>query len=149
MRAVPSDDEDCIECESILEGLENIDDDADAFGIDFVKNREALAAKQYNVYTTPALVYFRKKTPILFDGDLHDEEKARKEWRDMLKIFKKNLLCLQVLTWLTSQDVFEIKDEIEEVNRKMLEKLLDENDFVAVFFCKSPCLVERPFVYVH
>lgn len=39
--------------------------------------------------------------------------------------------------WLTSQDVFEIKDEIEEVNRKMLEKLLDENDFVAVYFCKS------------
>jgi hypothetical protein len=41
-----------------------------------------------------------------------------------------------VLTWLTSQDVFEIKDEIEEVNRKMLDKLLDENDFVAVYFCK-------------
>ena len=38
--------------------------------------------------------------------------------------------------WLTSQDVFEIKDEIEEVNRKMLEKLLDENDFVAVYFCE-------------
>ena len=43
----------------------------------------------------------------------------------------------KVLSWLTSQDVFEIKDEIEEVNRKMLEKLLDENDFVAVYFCKS------------
>jgi hypothetical protein len=49
-------------------------------------------------------------------GDLKDEEK--------------------VLAWLTSQDVFEIKDEIEEVNKKMLEKLLDENDFVAVFFCE-------------
>lgn len=49
-------------------------------------------------------------------GDLLDEE----------RVFK----------WLTSQDVFEIKDEIEEVNRKMLEKLLDENDFVAVYFCK-------------
>jgi hypothetical protein len=41
---------------------------------------------------------------------------------------------LKVLEWLTSQDVFELKGEIEEVNRKMLEKLLDENDFVAVFF---------------
>ena len=28
------------------------------------------------------------------------------------------------------------KDEIEEVNRKMLEKLLEENEFVAVYFCK-------------
>jgi hypothetical protein len=55
--------------------------------------------------------------PLVYDGDLKDEDK--------------------VLAWLTSQDVFEIKDEIEEVNRKMLEKLLDENDFVAVFFCKS------------
>lgn len=52
----------------------------------------------------------------LFTGDLLDEEK--------------------VFQWLTSQDVFEIKDEIEEVNRKMLEKLLDENDFVAVYFCE-------------
>ena len=43
----------------------------------------------------------------------------------------------RILEWLTSQDVFEIKDEIEEVNRKMLEKLLDENEFVAVYFCKS------------
>ena len=41
-----------------------------------------------------------------------------------------------MLDWLTSQDVFEIRDEIEEVNRRMLEKLLDENDFVAVYFCK-------------
>ena len=41
----------------------------------------------------------------------------------------------RVLSWLTSQDVFEIKDEIEEVNRKMLDKLLDENEFVSVYFC--------------
>lgn len=42
----------------------------------------------------------------------------------------------RVLSWLTSQDVFEIKDEIEEVNRKMLDKLLEENEFVSVYFCK-------------
>ena len=57
------------------------------------------------------------KTFRRFDGDLHDEDR--------------------VLEWLTSQDVFEIRDEIEEVNRRMLEKLLDENDFVAVYFCES------------
>lgn len=53
----------------------------------------------------------------MFLGDLLDEEK--------------------LLAWLTSQDIFELKNEIEEVNRKMLDKLLDENEFLAVYFCKS------------
>ena len=54
--------------------------------------------------------------PVVFEGDLTDEE--------------------GILSWLTSQEVFEIADEIEEVNRKMLEKILEENEFVAVYFCK-------------
>jgi len=112
-------DDECIECEAILEQLENIDDEADIYGIDFVKNNDPHAAKQYNIYNTPALVYFRKMTPIVYDGDLMDDER--------------------ILEWLTSQDVFEIKDEIEEVNRKMLEKLLDENEFVAVYFYEDDC----------
>ena len=37
--------------------------------------------------------------------------------------------------------MFEIKDEIEEVNRKMLDKLLEENEFVTVYFCKFPSLL--------
>lgn len=45
----------------------------------------------------------------------------------------------KVLAWLTSNENIELKDEIEEVNRKMLDKLLDENDFVAVFFYDSNC----------
>ena len=52
---------------------------------------------------------------MVYEGDLHNEE--------------------AVLKWLTSNDVFNIKDEIEEVNRKMLEKILNDNDFVAVYFC--------------
>lgn len=52
----------------------------------------------------------------IYIGDLNDEDK--------------------VLSWLTSQDVFEIKNEIDEVNKKMLTKLLNENEFVTVFFCK-------------
>jgi hypothetical protein len=57
---------------------------------------------------------------MLYDGDMHQYDK--------------------VLSWLTSQDVFEIKNEIEEVNRKMLDKLLEENEFLTVFFCK--CLTK-------
>lgn len=53
---------------------------------------------------------------MFYDGDLHQVDR--------------------VLQWLTSQDVFELKNEIEEVNRKMLDKLLEENEFLAVYFCK-------------
>lgn len=104
------------------------------FGIDFVKIASAEAAQKYEVVNIPSLVYFRlvenwftkvnliekifyirKQVPMLYDGDLHQHDK--------------------ILTWLTSQDVFEIKNEIEEVNRKMLDKLLEENEFLTVYFC--------------
>lgn len=62
------------------------------------------------------MVYFRKKEPLIYDGDLTQEGK--------------------ILSWLTSQDVFVLKNEIDEVNKKMLDKLLDENEFLAVFFCE-------------
>ncbi|XP_076288400.1 hulk isoform X4 [Lasioglossum baleicum] len=107
-------DEDCPECDEIMEALEKIDGEADLFGIDFVKVFSPEAAEKYGILNVPSLVYFRKKTPLLYDGDLTQEDK--------------------ILQWLTSQDVFEIKNEIEEVNKKMLDKLLDENEFLAVFF---------------
>ena len=69
-----SDDEDCQECDVILESLENIDDEADLYGIDFVKSDDAGTAKRYHIYNTPALVYFRKQNPVTFESDLTDEE---------------------------------------------------------------------------
>ncbi|XP_011332954.1 uncharacterized protein LOC105276699 isoform X2 [Ooceraea biroi] len=107
-------DEDCPECDEIMEALEKIDGEADLFGIDFVKICSLEADEKYGVLNVPSLVYFRKKMPLVYDGDLTQEDK--------------------ILQWLTSQDVFEIKNEIEEVNKKMLDKLLDENEFLAVFF---------------
>ncbi|XP_055708462.1 uncharacterized protein LOC129804839 isoform X8 [Phlebotomus papatasi] len=107
-------DEDCDECEEILEELELIDGEADLFGIDFVKIASAEAVEKYEVVNIPSLIYFRKRVPIHYDGDLTQHEK--------------------IISWLTSQDVFEIKNEIEDVNRKMLDKLLDENDFLTVYF---------------
>lgn len=107
-------DEDCPECDEILENLEQIDGEADLFGIDFVKICSAKAAADQGLHSLPALMYFRKKKPMVYEGDLTQAD--------------------MVLDWLTSQDVFEIKNEIEEVNKKMLEKLLEENEFVTVFF---------------
>lgn len=115
-----TDDDDCPECEEILEELEEIDGEADLFGIDFVKICSAEAAALNGLHSLPALMYFRKKIPMIYDGDLMQADR--------------------VLDWLTSQDVFEIKNEIEEVNRKMLEKLLEENEFVTVCFCEYATL---------
>ena len=64
-----SDDEDCLECESVLEALEEIDDEADMYGIDFVKSDDEHTAKTVGgVFSTPALVYFRKGIPLVYDG---------------------------------------------------------------------------------
>lgn len=54
-----ADEDDCIECEEILEELEQIDGEADMFGIDFVKIASHEAAAKYEVSSIPALVYFR------------------------------------------------------------------------------------------
>lgn len=52
---------------------------------------------------------------MLFSGDLNDED--------------------EVLTWLTDEETLEIPGKIEEVNIKMLEKILSENEHIVVFFC--------------
>ena len=51
------------------------------------------------------------------------------------------LVCLLLIQW--SADAIKRKnplhsDVIEEVEAKRLDQLLDEQDFIAVFFCKSP-----------
>ncbi|UYV76046.1 hypothetical protein LAZ67_13002327 [Cordylochernes scorpioides] len=98
----------------ILQELEEIDDDAELFGIDFVKVNDLEAAVHWNIRNFPTVAYFRKGIPTFYEGDLTDAER--------------------VLRWLTSHDMIEIKDEIEGVNRRMLEKLLEDNDYVAVLF---------------
>ena len=43
----------------------------------------------------------------------------------------------EVLKFLTSLDIMELPDQIEEVNAKTLDKIIDENEHVAAFFCKT------------
>lgn len=61
----------------------------------------------------PAIVYFEKEIPNVYDDDLEDEE--------------------EILQWLLSQLE---KDEIEDVTDEMLDKLIKEGKAVAVLFCK-------------
>ena len=70
---------------------------------------------RYGIKTFPALVYFRNGNPLTFDGDLKSEE--------------------SVLEWLIDDDNRELEDEIEAVNYRMLDKLLETSPLMAVFFC--------------
>jgi hypothetical protein len=81
--------------------------------IDFVKVRDPKVAKEYNVMTFPALMYFRNRFPQFYEGNLRDED--------------------TVLKWLLDNKEAK-EDVIEMVDRHMLEVLLDDIDYIAVFF---------------
>lgn len=63
---------------------------------------------------------------FLFLGDLMDEE--------------------NVLDFLTSLEAMDLPDRIEEVNAKILEKIIEDTEFVAVLFCKLALIVFSVFV---
>lgn len=108
-----SEGSDCEECKTVLDELENIDDDTDRHGIQFVKTTDTAMAQEYGVKELPGLVYFEKQIPNVYEGDLSAEE--------------------EVLQWLVLQ---KSEDTIETVNRDMLERLIEETQYLAVFFCK-------------
>ena len=53
-----------------MEGLEEIDEEADLFGIKFVKTCESAAGVKWGVHGVPALMYFRKGQPVFYEGIL-------------------------------------------------------------------------------
>lgn len=66
-----SDDKDtkCPHCKEALKELEEIDDDLESAGyIEVVKTDDRKVARELGIHTFPALVYFRRKNPILYDG---------------------------------------------------------------------------------
>lgn len=93
--------------------MEKIDDDCDKHGIQFVKINDPKAAEEFGIDKTPALVYFEKEIPNLYDGDLENED--------------------EILEWLVSQLE---SDEIEDVTDEMLDKLIKDGKTVAVLFCE-------------
>lgn len=100
------DENNCKKCEKVLQELENIgkffisghfqklffklilifvlnffviDDDADEKSIGFFKIQDKQLAFEYGLETLPALVYYRKKIPIVYTDSLEEEEKVL-EW---------------------------------------------------------------------
>ena len=58
----------CPTCGESLRELEEIDDDLEAVGIEVVKTDDKNVARELGIHTFPALVYFRRRNPILYDG---------------------------------------------------------------------------------
>ncbi len=62
------------------------------------------------------MIFKKNKQQFSWIGDLLDEE--------------------QVLEFLTSLEAMDLPDQIEEVNAKILEKIVADTGYVAVLFCK-------------
>ena len=68
--------DDSKESAQVTQELEKIDDEADVFKIRFVKIRDEELADEYSLSDIPALVYFRNGIPVVYDGDLKDEDEV-------------------------------------------------------------------------
>lgn len=106
-------DGDCDQCGGILDELENIDDDCDRHQITFVKTQDFSIAEHYGIAEYPVLVYFEENVPNVYEGSLSEEE--------------------EVLQWLIQQKT---EDRIELITRVMLESMVEETQYLAVYFCK-------------
>lgn len=74
-------------------------------------------AKEYGIDSLPALLYFEKGIPTVYEGQLEDEE--------------------SLLKWLEQQAK---SDEIEDITNEMFELILEKMPHVAVIFCKLICV---------
>ena len=105
------------ESKAVLEELEHIDDEADNVGISVVKINDLELVDEYNLGQVPALVYYRYTTPVIFQGDLTNEQ--------------------TVLEWLIqNRSVGDEEDVIEEVDSKTLRTMVTSIENLAVLFCK-------------
>lgn len=111
------DSSDCKQCPRVLIEVEHIDDEADAAGINFVKVDDKSMAKEFGVFALPGILFFKlgSKEPVIYAGDLYDEQ--------------------QILQWLLTQ-----KDPsgevIEDVEGENLIEIIENEDAVAIYFCK-------------
>jgi thiol-disulfide isomerase/thioredoxin len=55
-------------CHSILEQLEEIDDEADEHGIHLVTTEEVDLAKRFGITSFPTLAFFRNQDPLIYKG---------------------------------------------------------------------------------
>ncbi|CAJ0578041.1 unnamed protein product, partial [Mesorhabditis spiculigera] len=121
----------CPMCTEALTKIEEIDDDIEATGyIQVVKTDDRGVAKELGVTTFPALVYYRRKNPIMYDG----------EFKDPTAVLKWVRAHDEVATWELTDDNFESRTDAHSPDEGTLDWFVmfydaDEapcNSFVAV-----------------
>ncbi len=55
-------------CDEAIKQLEQIDDDAEAVGVKFVKTDDPEFAAEFGIEEFPAILYFEDKQPSIYDG---------------------------------------------------------------------------------
>lgn len=108
-----ADDKDDKQDIRILNELENIDDELEKEGIVIVRMDNDAEAKEYGIDHLPTLVYFEENIPAIYEGDLMNED--------------------EVLEWLIEQ---KNSATIEEVTDEILTDLIEEHEYVVVYFSK-------------
>ncbi len=108
--------EGCETCLEVLQALENIDDDAERQEVKLVKTTDAEFAESVGISEFPAMIFYFEGTPNVFDGDIAAEE--------------------EVLDWIIEMKV---ENHIELITRPMLEEMVDEISYLAVYFCNQFC----------
>lgn len=86
----------------VLEKLENIDSETDNLDITFVKMSDSRYARKWGVTKLPAIVYFRRRFPSIYRGDLLSEDEVL-EWlrknrfrQPELNIFMYALIAISI-----------------------------------------------------
>ena len=103
------------ECEEILEELETIDDEVDAYGIVFVTTEDIkYAGNELKIRKFPAFGLFRNGQFLLYEGNLHEAD--------------------GLFSWMIDEDTLEVPGMIEEVNEIMLSRILSSERDVLTFF---------------
>lgn len=107
--------------QKIINELENIDDECEEKEIDFVKTSDNGIEEEYDLPSLPALAFYRHQFRTVYTGDLMKED--------------------DILAWVLN--LHESRhDEIESVDRKTLQVLINDVEHLAVFFCEfSRCSV--------
>merc|ERR1711872_842668 len=98
-------------CDESLKQLEQIDDDTEAVGVRFFKSKDVSFIKEYGIDTFPSIIYFEESLPSIYEGDTAEET--------------------ELLTWV----LYQMKeDTIENINRELFTKMMNDMEFLAVFF---------------
>ncbi|KAK5966591.1 Thioredoxin domain-containing protein, partial [Trichostrongylus colubriformis] len=92
----------CPSCSEALSEVEEIDDDIEATGyVQVVKTDDRSVARDLGIVTFPSLVYYRRKNPILYDGEFKDSE-------EVLRWIRSHE---EVVTWDLTDDNFESRTD--------------------------------------